>query len=178
MADQGYVSLAIDLYRGKVASTPDMAHEIMRGVPEDRAKRDLHAAVEFLKSQPNVSKDRLGAIGWCRGGGYALDVALQEPDLAALVINYGHLATDPETLKKINASTLGLFGAQDRGITPDDVKKFAAAMDQLGKKVEVKIYDDAGHAFENPNNQRRVPRRRCRRCMEPNRRLSGHDTEK
>jgi dienelactone hydrolase len=42
---------------------------------------------------------------------------------------------------------------RDRGITPDDVKKFGAAMDQLGKKVEVKIYDDAGHAFENPNNK-------------------------
>ena len=55
----------------------------MRGVPEDRAKRDLHAAFEFLKSQPNVKKDRIGAIGWCMGGGYALDVALQEPDLAA-----------------------------------------------------------------------------------------------
>ncbi len=153
LADQGYVSLAIDLYRGKVATTPDMAHEIMRGVPEDRAKRDLHAAVEFLKSQPNVKKDRIGAIGWCMGGGYALDVALQEPDLAAVVINYGHLATDPEALKKINASILGLFGGQDRGITPDDVKKFGATMDQLGKKIDIKIYDDAGHAFENPNNK-------------------------
>src|SRR5450759_207304 len=92
LADQGYVSLAVDLYRGKVATTPDEAHEIMRGVPEDRAKRDLHAAVEFLKSQPNVRKDRIGSIGWCMGGGYALDVALQEPGLAATVINYGHLA--------------------------------------------------------------------------------------
>lgn len=55
LADQGYVSLAIDLYRGKVATTPDMAHEIMRGVPEDRAKRNLQAAVEFLKSQADVS---------------------------------------------------------------------------------------------------------------------------
>lgn len=44
-------------------------------------------------------------------------------------------------MKKINASTLDLFGAQDRGSTPDDVKKFGAAMDQLGKKVEVKIKD-------------------------------------
>ena len=48
LADQGYVTLAVDLYRGKVATTPDEAHEIMRGVPEDRAKRDLHAAFEFL----------------------------------------------------------------------------------------------------------------------------------
>ncbi len=153
LADQGYDSLAVDLYRGKVATTPDMAHELMRGVPEDRAKRDLHAAVEFLKSQPNVKKDRIGAIGWCMGGGYALDVALQEPDLAALVINYGHLATDPDALKKINAPILGIFGGQDRGITPDDVHKFEQQLKQWGKKVEIKIYDDAGHAFENPNNK-------------------------
>jgi carboxymethylenebutenolidase len=153
LADQGYVALAVDLYRGKVATTPDMAHELMRGVPEDRAKRDLHAAVEFLKSQPDVKKDRIGSIGWCMGGGYALDVALQEPDLAATVINYGHLATDTDALKKINASILGSFGGQDRGITPDDVHKFEQTMKQLGKRVDIKVYDDAGHAFENPNNK-------------------------
>ncbi len=153
LADQGYDALAIDLYRGKVATTPDMAHELMRGVPEDRAKRDLHAAFEFLQSQTNVKKERIAAIGWCMGGGYSLDVALQEPTLAADVINYGHLATDPEALKKINTPILGLFGGQDRGITPDDVHKFEAAMKQLGKKIDVMIYDDAGHAFENPNNK-------------------------
>ena len=153
LSDQGYAALAIDLYRGKVATTADEAHEIMRGVPEDRAQRDLHAAYAFLQSQPDVRKNRIGAIGWCMGGGYSLDVALQEPDLAADVINYGHLATDPAALKKINAPILGLFGAQDRGITPDDVKKFEAQLKQLGKKIDVTIYPDAGHAFENPNNK-------------------------
>ena len=153
LADQGYVALAVDLYRGKVATTPDMAHEIMRGVPEDRAKRDLHAAFQFLQSQPSVRKDRIGAIGWCWGGGRSLDVALQEPTLAADVINYGPPATDPEALKKINAPILGLYGGQDQGIPPDAVHKFEAALKQLGKKIDVKIYDDAGHAFENPNNK-------------------------
>jgi carboxymethylenebutenolidase len=153
LSDQGYVTLAIDLYRGRVATTPDIAHELMRGVPEDRAKRDLHAAFEYLASQPNIKKDRIGAIGWCMGGGYSLDVALQEPTLAADVINYGHLATDPDALKKINAPILGSFGGQDHGITPDDVHKFEAALKQLGKSVDLKIYDDAGHAFENPNNK-------------------------
>ena len=151
--DQGYVALAVDLYRGKVATTPDMAHELMRGVPEDRAKRDLHAAFEFLQSQPNVKKNRIGSIGWCMGGGYSLDVALQEPALAADSIHYGHLATDPEALTKINAPILGIFGGKDRGITPDDVRKFEEALKKLGKKVEIKIYPDAGHAFENPNNK-------------------------
>jgi carboxymethylenebutenolidase len=153
LADEGYAALAIDLYRGKVAKTPDEAHEIMRGVPEDRAKRDLDAAFHYLQSQKEVKKDRIGAIGWCMGGGYALDVALQQPELAADVINYGHLATDPAELKKINAPILGLFGAQDRGITPDDVNKFRADLDKMGKKIDVTIYPDAGHAFENPNNK-------------------------
>ncbi len=153
LADQGYVALAVDLYRGKVADNADLAHELMRGLPEDRAARDLRAAYDFLASQANVKKDRIGSIGWCMGGGYSLDTALAEPQLAAAVINYGHLATEPSELKKIKASILGLFGGQDRGITPDDVKKFQQAMEKLGKKIEVKIYPEAGHAFENPNNK-------------------------
>ena len=153
ISDLGYVTLAIDLYRGKVATTPEEAHEIMRGVPEDRAKRDLHAAIEFLRSQDNVKRDQLGVIGWCMGGGYALDVALQEPTLKADVINYGHLATDPESISKIHAPILGIFGAQDRGITPEDVKQFEQALKRQGKHVDIVIYPDAGHGFENPNNK-------------------------
>jgi carboxymethylenebutenolidase len=87
------------------------------------------------------------------GGGYALDVALDEPTLAADVINYGHLATDTDTLKKINAPILGSFGGQDHGITPTDVHQFELTLKQMGKKVDIKIYPDAGHAFENPNNK-------------------------
>jgi len=152
-AGEGYVALAVDLYRGKVADNPEMAHELMRGLPEDRAKRDLKAAFDYLAAQANVKKDRIGAVGWCMGGGYSLEVALLEPHLAADVINYGHLATDPEELKKIQAPILGSFGGLDRGITPEDVKKFQEAMEKLGKKIDVKIYPDAGHAFENSNNQ-------------------------
>jgi carboxymethylenebutenolidase len=153
LADEGYEALAIDLYRGKVATTPDEAHEIMRGVPEDRAARDLHAAYTYLESQANVKKDRIGSIGWCMGGGYSLDMALAEPNLHAVVINYGHLATDASSLSKINAPVLGNFGGKDRGITPDDVHKFEQALQQAGKKVDIHIYPDAGHAFENPNNK-------------------------
>lgn len=153
LADQGYAALAVDLYRGKVADTPDVAHELMRGLPEDRAARDLHAAVEYLKSSPNVKKDRIAAIGWCMGGGLALNLALTEPALAAVVINYGHLSTDPAAIQKIHAAVLGNFGGQDRGIPPDDVKKFEETLKKEGKQADVKIYPDAGHAFQNPNNK-------------------------
>jgi carboxymethylenebutenolidase len=154
-ADAGYMALAIDLYRGKSTANSEEAHELMRGVPEDRARRDLRAAFDYLKSHKDVKPDRIGSMGWCMGGGYSLDVALEEPTLAADVIHYGHLATDPENLKKINAPVLGIFGAQDKGIPPEDVKKFEQAMKQQGKQIEIKIYPDAGHAFENPANKDR-----------------------
>jgi len=158
LSDQGYVTLAIDLYRGKVATTPNEAHEFMGGVPQDRAKRDLEAAFNYLQSQSSVKKDRIGAIGWCMGGGYSLGLALQEPKLAADVINYGvydyaSLAKDPAAIKKINAPIMGFYGAQDRGIPTDDLRKFWEQLRSLGKKADLSIYPDAGHAFENPNNK-------------------------
>lgn len=152
LADEGHVALAIDLYRGKLATTPDEAHELMRGLPEDRALRDLRAAFSYLKSQKNVN-DKIAVIGWCMGGGYALTLALNEPELTAAVINYGRLATDEASLKKIHAAILGLFGGQDRGIPVADVRKFEETMKKLGKKIDVIVYPEAGHAFENPNNK-------------------------
>jgi carboxymethylenebutenolidase len=155
LADQGYVALAIDLYRGKVATTPDEAHEIMRGVPQDRAARDLLAATSYLRLQKDVDPKRVGSIGWCMGGGYSLDLALTDPKLKAAVINYGHLATDEASLKKINAAILGIFGGQDRGIPVADVNKFESQLKELGRTIEIHIFPDAGHGFENPSNKER-----------------------
>lgn len=153
LADQGYAALAIDLYRGKVATTADEAHQIMRGVPSDRANRDLLAATAYLRSQSNVDPAKVGAIGWCMGGGYALDLAIADPKLKVAVINYGHLASDDASLKNIHAAILGIFGGQDKGISVDDVKKFESQLKALGKTEEIHIFPDAGHAFENPNNK-------------------------
>ena len=153
LADQGYVTLAVDLYRGKVAASPDEAHELSRGLPHDRADRDLLAAAEYLRSLKNVAPTRVGAIGWCMGGGYALDLAIADPRLAATVINYGHLATSEDSLKNIHAAILGIFGGQDRGIPVSDVRAFEQQMKQLGKPIEIVIFPDAGHAFENSTNK-------------------------
>jgi len=152
-AAKGYVALAVDLYHGKVADTPDMAHELSRGLPQDQGVRDLTAAFTYLQNRKDVKRDRIGAVGWCMGGGYALQLAIAEPSLKAVAINYGALATDKTALQKIHATVLGNFGGQDHGIPPDSVHGFEAAMKSLGKPVDAKIYPDAGHAFENPNNK-------------------------
>lgn len=153
LADQGYVTLAVDLYRGKTATDPMTAHELMRGLPQDRGVRDLLSAAKYLKTLPSVEPNRIGAVGWCMGGTYAALLAVADPDLRAVAINYGALPTDPDSLKRIHAAVLGNFGALDSGITPEDVHDFAAAMQKLGKPVNVKEYPDAGHAFENPDNK-------------------------
>jgi carboxymethylenebutenolidase len=152
-AKQGYVAVAPDLYRGKSTSDPGEAHELMRGMPEDRAMSDLKAAFNYLASRPDVDPERIGVIGWCMGGGYALALATQEPRLAATAINYGRLVTDFDTIAKIDSMILGNFGGKDRGIPADDVKKFGATLTKAGKLGDIKIYDDAGHGFMNPNNK-------------------------
>ncbi|HEX5482700.1 MAG TPA: dienelactone hydrolase family protein [Terriglobia bacterium] len=154
LAAQGYVALAVDLYRGHSTADPAVAHELARGLPRDRALRDLRAAFAYLASRPDVNPDKIGDIGWCMGGGYSLELAMHEPKLAACVVNYGALPADPEDIAKIHAPVLGNFGAEDHGITPQSVHAFEAAMKAAQKPVNVKIYAGAGHAFENPNNKK------------------------
>jgi carboxymethylenebutenolidase len=151
-AAKGYVTLAVDLYHGQVATTPDLAHELSRGLPQDQGVRDLTSALAFLAQRKDVERNRIGAVGWCMGGGFALNLAIAAPSLRAVAINYGSLATDKDSLARIHAAVLGNFGGQDHGIPPSAVNAFAASMQSLGKPVDTKIYPDAGHAFENPNN--------------------------
>ncbi len=152
-AGEGYVALAVDLYRGQVASDPELAHELSRGLPADRAVSDMKAGVDYLASRNDVDPKRIGVIGWCMGGGYSLQLALADPRIAACVINYGSLVTDPATIDRIKAPILGNFGEEDRGIPPKDVRAFEAALIKAGKTADIKIYGGAGHAFENPNNK-------------------------
>ncbi|MGA7613867.1 MAG: dienelactone hydrolase family protein [Thermoanaerobaculia bacterium] len=152
-ARNGYVALAVDLYRGKSTSDPAEAHELMRGLPEDRANADLTAAFEYLAKRPDVDPKRIGVIGWCMGGGYALSFAVSEPKLAAVVVNYGRLITDPSTIEKLKMPLMGNFGAKDRGITPADVEQFHRTLEKELIPHDIRIYDGAGHAFMNPSNQ-------------------------
>jgi len=153
LAAQGYVCLAPDLYRGKVTDKPAEARQLLTGLPQDRALRDLKAAVDTVAGKANVQKDRIGAIGWCMGGKFSLQLALTEPRVKAAAICYGAVVTDPAALKPLNAAIVGIFGEDDMGIKAADVRKFEEALKTAGKKVDqVKIYTGAGHGFMRPMN--------------------------
>jgi carboxymethylenebutenolidase len=152
LAKQGYVALGVDLYRGKIATTQEDAHQLMMGTPPDRALRDLRAAFAYLQAHASVKKDRIGAIGWCMGGRYTLQLATVEPKLGAAVAYYGAPPTDPATIAAIQAPVMGNFGAEDKGPSPEQVQAFEAAMKKAGKTIDVKVYPGAGPAFANVNN--------------------------
>jgi carboxymethylenebutenolidase len=152
LADAGYVALAVDLYRGKIAMTADQAQKLMEGTPRERAVRDLEAGFAFLAARPDVTRAKIGSVGWCMGGEYSFELAENEPKLAACVVNYGTPPTDPGAIAKIKAPILGNFGNDDQVIKPAAVRAFESAATRVGKSVDIKIYDGAPHAFENQYN--------------------------
>lgn len=153
LAADGYVVLAVDLYQGKVTTDPAEARKLKRNLQEDRALQDLKAAFNYLAGLPDIDAMHIGALGWSMGGGLALQLAFHEPRLAACVVNYGPLPTNPVDIQKINARVLGNFGSLDRGIPPKKVRAFENSMNAMKKPCDIKIYDGAGHAFENPANK-------------------------
>jgi carboxymethylenebutenolidase len=153
LAERGYVALAVDLYRGQVAYDPALAYELMVGTPPDRALRDMEAALHFLAARADVNKEKMGSIGWSVGGKWSLLLAINDPFLAACVVNYGVITTDSADLQKIHAPVLGIFGADDRTISASDVEAFVSTMNAARKSIDVKVYPNAGHGFENSDNK-------------------------
>jgi carboxymethylenebutenolidase len=153
LAADGYAALAVDLYGGKTADDSEDAMTLMKAVDEARAQEILSAAHRFLREDPRIAAKRRGVIGWCFGGGWALQHAIATPDLDAAVIYYGRPVTDEAALAKIHAQLLGVFADKDKSIPPQAVDDLAAALKRAGKTIELHRYD-AEHGFANPSGAR------------------------
>ena len=139
--------LALDLYDGKVASTPDEASKYVRDVKEDRARAIIQGAIGY--AGPDA---RIATIGWCFGGGWSMQTTLMAGGQAiACVLYYGMPEMTQSKLNTLHAPVLGIFAKKDEWVSPKVVKEFASAMKQAKKQLTVKSYD-AVHAFANPSN--------------------------
>jgi carboxymethylenebutenolidase len=151
LAEVGFVALAVDLYHGQKVETVLDAHIMDRAMPEEQVQGELKAAVDYLVSRPDVRGDAVGIIGWDSGGGYALDAALRDARLRALVICYGRVLTEPASVAPLRAAVLGIFAGQDEGITPDTLRQFEAAMKKAGTRLAgVEVYPGCKHGFMSP----------------------------
>jgi len=162
-AKQGYVVLAVDLFKGHVATTNDQARQLASSVRNNTstAIANLQSAVKYVSSLDNVNASRIASLGWCFGGGQSLQLALhsEQHPLAATILYYGTpLITDKQELSKIKWPVLGIFGDKDRAIPVEKVKEFESALNALGIPNEIHIYKGVGHAFANPSGANYAPK--------------------
>lgn len=149
LANEGYVVLAVDMYSGKTGSNSAENRALMQASLSDPEYiiRNLDAAAKYLRNRDDVLTGKIGTMGWCYGGGVALSYGIGGEHHEATAIFYGRLIDDPEKLKQIGHEVLGLFGENDGGIPPSDVRKFERALQKAGIDNEIHIYDDVGHGF-------------------------------
>lgn len=150
-AREGYVVLAVDLFKGNVATTIEGAQANIRENPDDETIPKMKAAVKYLRNMPNVNRERIASLGWCYGGGQSFYLGVNE-DLQATVIYYGRVLTDKADLINLKEPVLGIFGAQDTSIPVNDVREFERISKEQGTAVDIYIYEGAGHGFSNPTN--------------------------
>lgn len=148
LAKEGYIVLAVDLFKGEVAETPARAEELVGQVVQEEAMANMKMAADWLRSK-GVSK--IVSLGWCFGGRKSIEFALSGEPLAATVIYYGQLETDIEKVRTVSWPVLGIFGEKDSSIPVSSVREFESALDSLGVYNEIYVYPEVGHAFANPS---------------------------
>lgn len=147
LADEGYIVVAPDVYRGSSATTVPRAILQVAGNPGSQIDTDLDATFAWLVAQPGVRADRIGVMGFCAGGANALRYSLGSSRLAATVVFYGQLVTDPTRLKALPGPVLGIFGEADTSIPLDTVRAFERGLKTAGVPAQISVYPGQPHAF-------------------------------
>jgi len=149
VADLGYAALAPDLYDHDGIRLVCIARTLMtlnRG--EGDAFKDLDSARKFLQQQVGVDAARIGVIGFCMGGGFALMYAARAP-LGVAATFYGDVPKSSDQLRGV-CPVLGGYGDKDRLFAAQG-RRLEKLLTERGIDHDVKIYEDAGHSFMSRN---------------------------
>jgi dienelactone hydrolase len=156
LAKAGYVGFALDMFgKGKVATHPKDAMAFVQEATKDPevAAARFDAALDVLKQQPQVDPEKIGAFGYCFGGGVALEMARAGRDLDAVVTFHGSLrpGAGPAEPGKVKPAILVQTGGSDPMVTREQVQQLEDELKGAGVDVKVITYPKAKHAFTNPD---------------------------
>ncbi len=147
LAKEGYVVIAPNVFRsGTTNWIPRAIYNIITAQTA-QVNGDIEAAYQWLAAQPDVQADHIAIMGFCFGGGTALQYSLTNNQLAATALFYGQPITDPATLKALPGPVLGIFGGADFSISAEDVAALRQGLDEAGIPNEITIYEGQPHAF-------------------------------
>lgn len=161
-AHHGYLAISPDLYCRDAHGAPDDVAAKVRadgGAPDARVVEDVAGAARYVRSLPNAS-GKVGVIGSCSGGRHTYLAACQTSEFDAAVDLWGgRVVMAPDELnertpvapidltKDLSCPLLGLFGAEDRSPTAEQVAQHEAVLREQGKEYEFHMYEGAGHGF-------------------------------
>jgi carboxymethylenebutenolidase len=146
LARHGYAALMPDLFSTR-GPRPICIARTMRDASRGNVNEDLDAARAWLAAQPDVDADRIGVIGFCMGGGFALAyVAGGRPGVRAAAVNYGQVPKDAAALRGA-CPIVGSYGARDKIVGRSHAERLSRHLEAIGIERDVKVYDNAGHCF-------------------------------
>ena len=145
MADVGFLALSVDLFEGVVATEPEHARALMTGVDAAKATETMKGWANWMRRDSGCN-GKVGALGFCMGGGWALNTALATP-LEASVIFAGPCGKTAAELGALKGPVQGHFGRLDQGIPVQMAEGLREALKAAGKPGEIHIYEEANHAF-------------------------------
>ena len=149
-ADSGYIALAVDLFSGRnavICMFRLISGSLFNSLNHEGI-RDLRASLSYLMEQPGVDRERMGAIGFCMGGGLAIAWACTDNRLKAIAPFY---AANPRPLKAVERMCPVVSSYPDKDFTTAQGKKLDIELDHYNIPHDIKIYPDTKHSFFNAN---------------------------
>jgi carboxymethylenebutenolidase len=145
-AREGFIAVAVDLYEGKTTKDSQEASKLMGELKSEVGLARLQVVLNQLRANPGISG--IGVTGFCMGGTFALLLAYKAKVDAAAPF-YGDVPADTSALGNLSCPVLFIGAGKDQWITVEKMNRLDAALKQHGKEGEVRIYQDADHAFFN-----------------------------
>lgn len=148
VALEGFLAIGPDALSplGGTPEDPDKAQSLLKGLDMQSTMKNYLAAVRYLKTHPECT-GKVGCIGFCWGGGVANQLAVNSPDLVAVVSFYGPQPASGD-VSKIKASLLLHYAGLDEKIN-EGIQAFEAALKKASVNYKIYMYEGAKHAFYN-----------------------------